>query len=107
MREMRETPRKTKFIAGAGLGALVLCGLGAGVLFAQADEADSNVGITPAQATAAMQAAVAAQPGLIEELDVEREGNQTVCEVSVLAANGKDYDVVVNVNTNKVLRVER
>jgi len=80
--------------------ALVLGGSG----LAGADDRRESVPL--AQAIGCLQAAVAAQPGRVEELEIKREGNRLVCEVDIV--NGRElFEVKVDANTRQILRVER
>lgn len=99
--------RRAKVVAGLVVGALALSGLGVGILSNQANAAQRKVGITPAQVTSVVKAAVAARPGLIEELEVERKNGRIVCEIDIITPDGGSYEVTVDVETNKVLKVER
>lgn len=61
------------------------------------------VRITAAQATAA---ALSAQPGTTGKTELEDEDGKVVYGVEVTAANGTKYDVKVDANTGKVLKIE-
>lgn len=45
---------------------------------------------------AAIQAAVASNPGLVKEVEVEREGGQLFVEVEIITANGRQTKVKVD-----------
>ena len=57
------------------------------------------------QAIACIKSALSAKPGNIREMEAKRDGNKTVCEVEVIASDGKKFEVSVDVATGKVLRV--
>lgn len=60
--------------------------------------------ISVAQAIACINAATQARAGQIKKLEIDREKNQLVCEAEILAADGKTYDVYVEVTGGKVIR---
>ena len=62
--------------------------------------------VTADQAMMCIKAAIGARAGSIRELEVKVESNRTVCEVEVIAADGKKHEVYIDVGANKVLRVE-
>ena len=66
----------------------------------------AKVSLPPGQAIAAITTAVAAKPGNVRGLEVESEKGKLVCEVEILAEDGKTYEVVVDVATNTVVEVE-
>ncbi len=55
---------------------------------------------------ASIKTAVAAKPGNVRAVEVENEGGKTICEVEILAQDGKTYEVEVDVATNTVVEVE-
>ena len=59
--------------------------------------------ITEEQAKAA---ALAAKPGKVTEVELEKEDGVVVYGVDVTAEDGKLFDVTVDANTGKVLKVE-
>ncbi len=59
--------------------------------------------ITEAQAKAA---ALKAKPGKVTEVELEKEGGIVVYGIDITAEDGKMFDVVVDANTGKVLKVE-
>jgi uncharacterized membrane protein YkoI len=66
----------------------------------------TTAGITADQVTACMKAAVAAQPGLVKEVEVEYEGTQWLCEVKLVDAAGKRHKLHVDVATNQVVKAK-
>ena len=71
------------------------------------DEAgEIKVALPVEQAIASIRTAVTAKPGRVLEVEAERENGKTLCEVKVLANDGKTYEVEVDVATNKVVEVE-
>ncbi|MDQ3753901.1 MAG: hypothetical protein M3371_04125 [Acidobacteriota bacterium] len=55
---------------------------------------------------ASIRTAVAAKPGNVREVEIENEGDKTLCEVEILAQDGKTYEVEIDVATNTVVEVE-
>lgn len=62
--------------------------------------------LTADQAMMCIKTAVGAKAGNIRELEVKIEGNRTVCEVEMIASDGKKHEVYIDVGANKVLRIE-
>jgi uncharacterized membrane protein YkoI len=67
---------------------------------------DSKVAVSADQMIASIQTAITAKPGKVREVEVQKEGDKTICEVEILAQDGKAYDVMVDVATNSVIKVE-
>ncbi len=67
---------------------------------------ETKVSLTAEQVIASVKTAVAVKPGNVLEVEAEKENGRTVCEVEVLAQDGKTYEVVVDVASNTVLKVE-
>jgi hypothetical protein len=53
---------------------------------------------------ACIRTAVAAQPGLVREVEVEYEGTQWLCEVKLVDEMGKRHKLHVDVATNQVVK---
>ena len=62
--------------------------------------------VTADQAIACIKLAVAAKAGNVREMEVKADSNRTVCEVEIVATDGKKHEVYVDVAAAKVLRVE-
>jgi uncharacterized membrane protein YkoI len=88
----------------AGLCGLLLLTTEGFMVTAQA--AKTTSGFTPAQVTACIQAAVTAQPGLVTAVEAEHEKEQQLCEVKIVAEDGKKYKLHVDVNTNQVIKTK-
>jgi uncharacterized membrane protein YkoI len=71
-----------------------------------ADKARAPKELSGEQAIACIKHALGAKPGNLRELEVKIENSRTVCEVEVVDASGKKFEVYVDVAANKVLRVE-
>ena len=67
---------------------------------------DTATALPAEQVIASIRTAVAAKPGRVLKVEAESEDGKTLCEVEVLAENGKTYEVEVDVVTNKALAVE-
>ena len=63
--------------------------------------------LTAEQAVACIKSAVAAKAGNVRELEAKVESNKTVCEVEIIASDGKKFEIYVDVASGKVLRVEQ
>jgi uncharacterized membrane protein YkoI len=88
-----------------GVGALLLLTTGGMMVVAHADE--NTQAFTADQIIACVRTAVAAQPGLVKEVEAEYERGQWLCEVDIVDAAGHTYEVQVDVTTNQVVKVER
>lgn len=89
---------KIGMLIGAGvMSVLVVSGV-----YVEAQNRDKA--ITAQQTITCINTAVAARAGMIENVDIEREGGRTVCEVEIIEADGRDYNVVIDVVDNRVIR---
>lgn len=67
--------------------------------------ADSDKGLPADQVIAAIQAAVAAQPGQVKDVEINDRRNQSsVVEVEIVAADGKKHEVKIDAATRQVVR---
>lgn len=68
--------------------------------------ADSDKGLPADQVIAAIQAAVAAHPGQVKDVEVkDRRNNQAaIVEVEIIAADGKKHEVKVDAASRQVVR---
>jgi hypothetical protein len=55
---------------------------------------------------ACIRTAVAAQPGLVKEVEAEYERGQWLCEVKVVDEAGKRHKLHIDVATNQVVKVK-
>jgi uncharacterized membrane protein YkoI len=67
---------------------------------------DPKMAISADQMIASIRTATTAKPGKVREVEVQKEGDKTICEVEILGEDGKAYDVMVDVATNSVIKVE-
>jgi hypothetical protein len=61
-------------------------------------------GLPADRVIAAIQTAVAAQPGLIQEVEVDREGGRLIVEVQIISTDGRRIEVKVDPEKNAVMR---
>lgn len=96
-------------VVACGLGIVALMG-GSLKAWAEKNEAgeteERKVALPAEQVIASIRTAVAAKPGRVLEVDAESENGKTVCDVKILAADGKTYEVGVDVASNKAGTVE-
>ncbi len=65
-----------------------------------------KVSIPAEQVIAAIKTAVSAKSGNVLEIEAESEKGKVVCEIEILAQDGKTYEVVVDVASNTVIEIE-
>lgn len=66
--------------------------------------ATDDKGLPIQQVVAAAQAAVAARPGNVKEIEVDDTRNGIVVKVDIVDANGRKHEVRVDPQTNKVVK---
>ncbi len=103
--------RKKRVAAGVAGVLLALTIAGSGVKAwaeksAAGEEKEVKVTLSKAQLDASIKTALTVKPGKVLETEAEIENGKTLCEVKILADDGKTYEVEVDVATNKVLEVE-
>ncbi len=99
----------TKRVVGLTLCCLVALALAGGGFWMKAEgqgAKQGKVAIPADQAIRFIRTAVAAKPGDVRAVEVENEGGKTICEVEILAQDGKTYEVEVDAATNTVIEVE-
>ncbi|HEX7957784.1 MAG TPA: PepSY domain-containing protein [Pyrinomonadaceae bacterium] len=100
---------RVKQLASAASGCLAALALAAGGAVIRAEVRGgrgAEAALSAEQAVACVRAAVAAKPGNVHSLEAENEGGKVVCEVEVLAQDGKTYEVEIDAATNAVVEVE-
>ncbi len=100
---------RTKRIVGSILGssvALVLAVGGFGIKAGGQNTKQGKAAVPADQVIASVRTAVAAKAGDVRGVEIENEGGKTLCEVEILAQDGKTYEVEVDVATNAVIEVE-
>jgi uncharacterized membrane protein YkoI len=65
--------------------------------------ANDDPAIPAARFIAAIQTAVAAQPGNVTEAEVERDRGRTIVEVKIVGSDGRTAEVKVDVEKNEVV----
>lgn len=98
---------RTKRIVGSVLGCMVVLAVaGFGIKAGEKSTKQTKVGIPAEQVIASIRTAIAAKPGDVRAAEAENEAGKTICEVEILAQDGKTYDVAVDIATNTVVKVE-
>lgn len=93
-------------ILAGSVASLALAGGGIKAWAEQGEQSEAKVTLNAAQIKAATAAALASKPGKVLETEAEVEKGKTLCDVKIQAADGKTYEVSVDVATNKVVSVE-
>ncbi|MEW6733211.1 MAG: PepSY domain-containing protein [Acidobacteriota bacterium] len=62
--------------------------------------------ISSEQAIQAIRTATTAKPGNVHAMEIEHEADKTICEVAIIAHDGKSYEVEVDIATNTVIEIE-
>jgi uncharacterized membrane protein YkoI len=88
----------------AGVLAMVMPTVGG--LTVSAQMTSRHPTITAEQAMACIRTAGAAKPGLVKEVEAEDKKGGRLCEVEIVAENGQEYKVYVDVSTDKVVRIK-
>lgn len=84
---------------------LIVLGAAAAALVLASPALADDKGLPAEQVIAAIQAAVAAQPGMVAEVDVKIRRNQaSLVEVEIVAADGRKHKVRVDAATRQVVR---
>jgi hypothetical protein len=81
--------------------------LAAGGMMVGAHADKTTPGLAADHVIACIQTAVAAQAGSIKEVDVKYKRGQWLCEVDIVDAAGQEYEIHVDVSTNRVVKAER
>ena len=86
------------------LSTMTLLMLGLSATPVSAQHRSTTEAVTAAQAIACINTAMQARAGQIKKREIELEKDQLVCEVEILAADGKKYDMYVEVAGGKIIR---
>ncbi|MDQ3650844.1 MAG: peptidase [Acidobacteriota bacterium] len=98
---------RTKRTIGLALGCSIALAFGGfGINVGVKATKDSKVAIPAEQVIASIKTAIAAKPGDVRAVEIENEGGKSICEVEILASDGKTYEVEVDVATSTVVEVE-
>lgn len=104
-----QNKKRVVVLAAGGLATLAMVGGGLKVWADQGEKDDgeeARIALPAEQLIASIRTAVAAKPGQVLEFEGESEKGKTHCEVKVVAADGKTYEVDVDVAANKAVSVE-
>jgi hypothetical protein len=100
----------TKRVRGWLIGCSLVLALAAGLFVLRAAGQQgakaAPFSLSPDQVIACVKTASAAKAGNVRELEAEKEKGKLVCEVAILAQDGKTYEVVVDVSDNSVVEIE-
>lgn len=98
---------RMKRITGLVLGCSVALAFGGfGIKAGGQGTKKTKVAIPAEQVIASIRTAIAAKPGDVRAVEIENEGGKSICEVEILAQDGKSYEVEVDVTTNTVIEIE-
>ena len=100
---------RMKRVIGLTLGCLLVLALAAGGFGPKAtgqSTKQTKAAVPAEQVIASIRTAVAAKPGDVHGVEIENEAGKTICEVEILAQDGKTYEVEVDVATNTVGEIE-
>jgi hypothetical protein len=87
-----------------GLCALLLLTTGGMTVVAHANR--NTRALAADHVIACIRTAVAAQPGLVKEVEAEYEGEKWLCEVKLVDEAGKRHKLHVDVATNQVVKAK-
>ena len=93
------------FIVWGIVGAIALSGSAANIAFGES-AAEVKTVLPAATVTRAINTAVEAQAGNVSDVEVETENGVTKVDVEIAAKDGKNYEVVINAKTGKIILVE-
>jgi uncharacterized membrane protein YkoI len=88
-----------------GVCATLLLTAGSMVDAAHADK--TTQALAADHVIACIRTAVAAQVGLVKDVEVEYKRGQWFCEVDIVDDTGQKYELSVDVTTNQVVKAER
>lgn len=102
---------KKRFVAIAACGLATVALMGGGLKAwaengGKGETEEAKVTLSKAQLDASIKTALKAKPGKVVETEAESEKGKTICEVKILAAEGKTYKVEVDVAANRVIEIE-
>lgn len=100
---------RTRQVTGAILGCLLALALAVSgfLMKAEGHAAKQSKAAVPAeQVIAAIRAAVTAKAGHVRAVELEHEGDRTICEVEILGEDGKVYEVEVDVANGSIVEIE-
>lgn len=87
-----------KTLAGFTLSSVIL-------VFTAAPSAHADDSALPhQQVIAAIQTAISAYPGQVQEVDVEKKSGKMVVEVKITGSDGKEKELQIDPEKNQVIR---
>ena len=86
---------------GLLIGSVALASAGFASLSLAADE---DKGLPAEQVTAAIEAAVSANPGNIKDVEIDEKDKRLIVEVTIVGSDGKEKEVKVDPQNNEVIR---
>jgi uncharacterized membrane protein YkoI len=89
----------------AGLWAMLLFVTGGTAVVAHARDAKSA--LTADQAMTCITTAVAAKPGMVKKVEVDDEDGKQLCEVEIVAEDGQEYELHVDLDTKTVVKAKK
>lgn len=98
--------RHLQHISNRLVGCLIVLLLTTGSLVAAADAGGTPTALAADHVIACIRTAVAAQAGLVKEVEVEHERGQWLCEVKLVDEAGKRHKLHVDVATNQVVNAK-
>jgi uncharacterized membrane protein YkoI len=101
--------KQRKQLGGLVTGCLIVLTLAVSVWIASAwsqNAKDSRAAVSADQAIACVRTAVTAKAGDVRSMEVDNEDGKLICEMEILAQDGKSYEVEVDVASNTVTDVE-
>lgn len=93
-----------KFAIGFFGAAFIALSLFVSGVYVEAQNRQGKATATGEQTIACINAALAARAGAIDDVDIDRKGGRIVCEVGIVADDGREYDVDVDLADNKIIR---
>jgi hypothetical protein len=101
---MKRINKKSRLLAFSAF-ALVLGAVSLKPILSYAAEISTETALPGEQFVNAIRAATLAKPGLVLEVEADTEEGVQLCEVEILATDGKKYEVAVEAKTGKVVEV--
>jgi uncharacterized membrane protein YkoI len=103
---MQSRPKRVAGLISGGVVVLALATVGFGMKADGQNSKEPKAALPAEHVIASIRTAVAAKPGNVRAVEVEKNGERAICEVEVLAHDGKTYEVEVDVVTNTIIEVE-
>ena len=98
--------RHLQHVSNSLVGLLVVLLLTAGSLVVAAHAGGTPTALAADHVIACIRTAVAAQAGLVKDVEVEYERGQWLCEVKLVDEAGKRHKLHIDVATNQVVKAK-